>query len=51
MTIDHNALEASLDRFLDLDKEAEYMSRDALTKVAAEGPEKRNQGRAPSRPH
>ncbi len=41
MTIENNPFEASLDRFLDLDKEAEYMSREALTRVAETGPAKR----------
>jgi glycine cleavage system aminomethyltransferase T len=41
MTIDNNPFEASLDKYLDLDKEAECMSREALVRVAANGPEKR----------
>jgi glycine cleavage system aminomethyltransferase T len=41
MTIDSNPFEAGLEKYLDLDKEAEYMSRDALARVAKTGPEKR----------
>jgi glycine cleavage system aminomethyltransferase T len=41
MTIGSNPLEAGLEKFIDLDKQAEYMSRDALQKIAAEGPDKR----------
>ena len=37
MTIDNNPLECGLDRFFKLGKSAEYMSREALNKVAAEG--------------
>jgi glycine cleavage system aminomethyltransferase T len=38
MTQDSNPLEAGLQRFLDLDKQAEYMSRAALAEIAARGP-------------
>jgi len=41
MTIDSNPLEAGLDKFIDLDKPAEYMCRDALARIARDGPEKR----------
>jgi glycine cleavage system aminomethyltransferase T len=41
MTIDTDPFEASLDRYLDLDKKAEYMSREALVRIAATGPETR----------
>ena len=41
MTIDSNPLEAGLEKFIDLDKPAEYMSRDALRKIAEAGPSKR----------
>ena len=38
MTIDNNPFEVALERYMDLDKEAEYMSRDALAGIAAQGP-------------
>jgi glycine cleavage system aminomethyltransferase T len=41
MSVDTNPFEASLDRYLDLDKTADYMSREALAKVAATGPARR----------
>ena len=41
MTIETNPLEAALDRFISLDKEAECMSMDAIRKIAATGPRKR----------
>ena len=41
MTIDSNPFEAALENYLDLDKEAEYMSRNALARIAATGPENR----------
>ena len=41
MTLDTNPFEASLDRYIDIDKEAEYMCRDALKRIAAEGPKRR----------
>ena len=41
MTIDSNPFEAALEKYMDLDKEAEYMSRDALARIAKTGPEKR----------
>jgi len=41
MTMDTNPFEASMDRYMDLDKEAEYMCREALAKVAATGPAQR----------
>lgn len=37
MTIDNNPLECGLDRFFKLGKEAEYMSREALDKIAEQG--------------
>lgn len=41
MTIESNPFESGLERYMDLDKEAEYMSREALQKIAKSGPEKR----------
>jgi len=41
MTLDNNPLECGFDRFLKLGKKAEYMSRDALDRIAAEGIEKK----------
>lgn len=41
MTIDSNPFEAALEKYIDLDKEAEYMSREALAEIAKTGPEKR----------
>ena len=41
MTVDSNPFEAALERYMDLDKKAEYMSRDALARIARTGPEKR----------
>jgi dimethylsulfoniopropionate demethylase len=37
MTVENNPLECGLGRFLKLDKEAEYLARDALQGIAAEG--------------
>ena len=37
MTLDNNPLECGFDRFMKLGKDAEYMSRDALDRIAAEG--------------
>ena len=41
MTIESNPFESGLERYIDLDKEAEYMSCDALQRIATSGPEKR----------
>lgn len=41
MTIDSNPLEAGLEKYINLDKPAEYMSREALARIAKNGPEKR----------
>ena len=41
MTLENNPLECGLDRFFKLGKSAEYMSRDALDKIAAQGVTKR----------
>jgi dimethylsulfoniopropionate demethylase len=41
MTIENNPFEASMDNYIDLDKKAEFMSRNALMKVAETGPAKR----------
>jgi len=41
MTIDTNPLEAALDQFISLNKQAECMSMDAIRKVAETGPERR----------
>jgi glycine cleavage system aminomethyltransferase T len=41
MTIDNNPFEAALEKYMDLGKEAEYMSRDALAKIAKNGPARR----------
>lgn len=41
MTIDNNPFEASLEKFIDVDKKAEYMCRDVLAKIAKTGPEKK----------
>ena len=41
MTIENNPFEASLDRYIDIDKEAEYMCRDVLHDIAKSGPKKR----------
>lgn len=41
MTIESDPFEAGLEKFIDLDKPAEYMSRDALRKIAATGPARR----------
>ena len=41
MTLESSPIEAALEKFIDLDKEAECMSRDALQKIAAEGPKQR----------
>ena len=37
MTLDTNPMECGFDRFIKLGKDAEYMSRDALDRIAAEG--------------
>jgi glycine cleavage system aminomethyltransferase T len=41
MTIDSNPFEAALEKYMDLDKPAEYMSRDALARIAETGPARR----------
>ena len=41
MTIDNNPFEAALERYIDVDKDAEYMCRDALLKLRDEGPARR----------
>lgn len=41
MTIDSNPLEAGLERFIDLEKDAECMCSDALRAITAAGPAKR----------
>ena len=41
MTIDSDPFEAGLEAFMDLDKDAEYMSREALARIAATGPARR----------
>jgi dimethylsulfoniopropionate demethylase len=41
MTVESNPFEAALEQFMDLDKKAEYMSRDALAAIAERGPERR----------
>jgi len=41
MTIDTNPLEAALERYIDIDKEAEYMCRDALVSVREAGASRR----------
>ncbi len=41
MTISSDPFEAGLEKFMNLDKPAEYMSRDALAKIAKTGPKKR----------
>ena len=41
MTIDSDPFEAGLEHYMDLDKEAEYMSREALARIAETGPAKR----------
>ena len=41
MTIDSDPFEAGLEQYMDLDKEAEYMSREALARIAETGPAKR----------
>jgi glycine cleavage system aminomethyltransferase T len=41
MTIDSDPFEAGLEQYMDLDKDAEYMSREALARVAKSGPAKR----------
>ena len=41
MRLENNPFEAALDRYLDLDKEAEYMCRDALARIREEGPARR----------
>jgi len=41
MTIDSNPFEAALEKYLDLDKKAEYMSRDALARIKKNGPARR----------
>ena len=37
MTRDNNPLECGFERYINLDKKAEYMSREALARIAAEG--------------
>jgi len=41
MTIEHNPFEAALERYIDVDKEAEYMCRDVLVRVRDAGPARR----------
>lgn len=41
MTIDSDPFESGLEQYMDLDKDAEYMSREALARVAKSGPAKR----------
>ena len=41
MTIDSDPFEAGLEQYMDLDKDAEYMGREALARVAKSGPAKR----------
>lgn len=41
MRIENNPFEAALDRYIDVDKEAEYMAREALLKVREEGVKRR----------
>ena len=41
LTINSNPLEAGLEHYINPDKKAEYMCRDALAKIMATGPEKR----------
>jgi glycine cleavage system aminomethyltransferase T len=41
MTIDNNPFEAALERYIDVDKEAEYMCRDELVRVRDEGVKRR----------
>lgn len=41
MTIDTNPIEAALERYIDIDKEAEYMCRDALVSVREAGASRR----------
>jgi dimethylsulfoniopropionate demethylase len=41
MTIDSDPFEAGLEAYMDLDKQAEYMSREALARIAETGPRKR----------
>ena len=41
MTLENNPFEAGLDRFVSLGKSAEYMSREALDRIAREGVEKK----------
>ena len=41
MTIDSNPFEAGLESFVSLDKQAECMSREALLKIAKDGPERK----------
>jgi glycine cleavage system aminomethyltransferase T len=41
MTIDSDPFEAGLDSYMDLGKEADYMCREALAKIAKTGPKKR----------
>jgi len=41
MTVESNPFESGLERYIDLDKEAEYMSRGALQRIVKSGPEKR----------
>jgi len=41
MRLENNPFEAALDRYVDIDKGAEYMCRDALSRVRDEGPARR----------
>jgi len=41
MTLDSDPYEAGLERYMDVDKEAEYMCRDALAAIRESGPAKR----------
>ncbi|MBT5219403.1 MAG: dimethylsulfoniopropionate demethylase [Woeseia sp.] len=41
MTIDSDPFEAGFESYMDLDKDAEYMCREALAEIAKTGPEKR----------
>ena len=41
MTIDSDPFEAGLEEYMDLDKKAEYLSREALVRIEASGPKKR----------
>lgn len=41
MRLEHNPFEAALERYIDVDKAAEYMCRDALVRIRDEGPARR----------